>query len=149
MNFDARWAAYARIQAAARLATSINQSDANDVRLDRIIDCGTCSGPIDLAAIERAVRSNGRKARHRDLSRRSSAHAIAPGQAPCPEKTAIWKQAWSLLEGALSVTDLRLLALNETVVTEKPMHGTTRTRLSRIRSSLAYRRVRSEIFAHD
>lgn len=146
MSFKDRWADYARVQATARLSTSITQSDANDVRLDRIIDGITVGTAEEPAGIERAVKSHARRERNRQRARNMTRHAFMPVGTPNPEQTLIWKQAWTHFGEAFSGRALRLLIQSETTTASTPMTGIDRTRLSRIRSSAAYKAVHADTF---
>ncbi|ESY66388.1 hypothetical protein X743_28610 [Mesorhizobium sp. LNHC252B00] len=147
MFLEAQWADYAQIQATARLSASITQSDANDVRLDRIID-GIALGTVtEAAAVERAVKSHARKQRSRQRARMLTGHAFTPVATASPEQELIWKQAWSGFGDAFSTPELHLLFRSEMPTVSAPMTGAERTRLSRIRSSAAYRAVRVAAFA--
>jgi hypothetical protein len=148
MHSESLWAEYAHIQASARLASSITQSDANDVRLDRIVD-GVINGTVkETSSIERAVRSNARKERARKLTRQLTMYAFMPRSRPNPEQALIWKQSWAHFRKTIaSPEDVVLLSRSEATATSVPMTGAERTRLSRIRSSPAYKSLREELFA--
>lgn len=147
MISEAQWADYARIQSAAQLTAAVAQSHDDDVRLDRILDGITYGLTEDAASIERAAQSHGRKERARRRTRRLTEHAFMPIGRACPEQALIWSQAWARFAQAFSASDLRLLALGEIAPTTAPMAGADRTRLSRIRSSSAYRAVRVSTFS--
>lgn len=147
MASEALWADYARIQTAAKLAATITHSDANDVRLDRILADITLGTAEAITGIERAVKSRARRERSRQLARRLTEHAFTPLDAANPEQTLIWKQAWMQFERAFSPLELRLLVHNETVTISTPMTGADRTRLARIRSSTTYRAAHAVAFA--
>ncbi|WP_039845235.1 hypothetical protein [Rhizobium gallicum] len=141
MDEDVQWAEYARIQAAASRATSINRSDAYDVRLDRIVDTVG-----DAEDVERAVRSAARKERDRQLARVLTPQAFEPGDVPDPEQALIWRDAWTAFCTGIPAGDRLVLIGRETTVRQRPTTGAERTRLSRIRSSNAYRKVRADTF---
>jgi len=142
MRIETDWAEYARIQASAKLATSISHSDASDVRLSHIInDVTGCT-----ADIERAVRSNARKKRSQQLARKLTGHAFMPNDMPTPEQALIWKQSWERFGEALEEPDRNLLVRDEMTTARVPMTGAERTRLSRVRSSAAYKSVQYQIF---
>lgn len=143
MDEDVQWAEYARMQAAASRATSINISDAYDVRLDRIINA---FGNAD--DVERAVRSAARKERDRHLSRVLTPHAFLPGDVPDPEQALIWREAWEAFCTGIPTGDQLVLIERETTVHYRSTTGSERTRLSRIRSSISYRKIRAETFQH-
>lgn len=147
MASEALWADYARIQTAAKLAASITHSDANDVRLDRILEGITLGRVEAITGIERAVKSRARRERSRQSARRLTEHAFTPLDMANPEQTLIWKQAWMHFERAFSKPELRLLTHSETVTTPTPMTGADRTRLVRIRSSTMYRTAQAVTFS--
>lgn len=84
------WADYARIQAGAQLNASISQSDADDVRLDRILDGIALGSAEETAGVERAVKSYARRERGRRRTRSLTGHAFMPLGAVCSVETLIW-----------------------------------------------------------
>lgn len=141
------WADYARIQAGAQLNASISQSDADDVRLDRILDGIALGSAEETAGVERAVKSYARRERGRRRTRSLTGHAFMPLGAVCSVETLIWKQAWAGFRQAFSMQELCLLVHSETVTATTPMTGAERTRLSRMRSSATYRAIQAATFA--
>lgn len=146
MVSEGQWADYARIQDAAKIVASIPHSDANDVRLNRVLDRISIGETETNTDIERAVKSHARRERSRSLARRITGHAFAPSGAVSPEQALIWKQTWLQFQGAFSAAELRLLVKNEIISTHTPTSGADRTRLSRIKSSTAYRSARATAF---
>jgi hypothetical protein len=139
MPLEARWAEYARVQSTAKLAGSIVHSDANDVRLDRLVEGIALDTAEKAVGLERAVRSYARRERSRKQTRRLTGHAFAPEGTPNPEQVLIWKQSWIRFEQTFSAPDLHLLVQSNLMTRTAPMAGAERTRLSRIRSSAAYK----------
>ena len=141
------WADYARIQAGAQLKASISQSDADDVRLDRVLDGIALGSAEGTVGVERAVKSHARRERGRQRTRTLTGHAFTPLGTASPVETLIWKQAWARFSQAFSAAELSILIQSKTVEAATPMTGAERTRLSRIRSSATYREVQAAIFA--
>jgi hypothetical protein len=146
MPLEARWAKYACAQSAAELSDSIAQSDADDVRLDCIVEGIAHDAGEEAVVVERAVRSNARKERSRKQARTLTEHALRPSSIPSPEQALIWRQSWTQFEQAVSTSELHLLIQGDIELRTVPMTGAERTRLSRIKSSTGFEAVRVAAF---